>query len=183
MNITEESCSNDYWKAPNGKTMEEAEIILDLKCPTRLETFSIMNGFGNFGTNKFSLWGAREMEGPWTKLYTGELPPGTEMTEEVTCYLIQNNVKYYIQDILCCESYKEEEEFTTITTGATTQTTTSGVTDTTMQPGNIKPETTTTTTTTKNAATNTDTITGSSTTMGVTTTTELPTTTDKPVVS
>ena len=84
MNITEESCSNDYWKAPNGKTMEEAEIILDLKCPTRLETFSIMNGFGNFGTNKFSLWGARELEGSWTKLYTGELPLGTEMTEEVT---------------------------------------------------------------------------------------------------
>ena len=96
MNITEESCSNDYWKAPNGKTMEEAEIILDLKCPTRLETFSIMNGFGNFGTKKFSLWGARESGGPWTKLYTGELPQGTEMTEEVTCFFIWNDIQYHL---------------------------------------------------------------------------------------
>ena len=83
MNITEDSCSNDYWRAPTGKTDEEAEIIIDLKCPMRLETFSIINGFKSFGAKKFSIMGSRELTGPWTELYKGELPEGTEMTQEV----------------------------------------------------------------------------------------------------
>ena len=76
-------CNNDYWAAPEGKTGEEAEIIFDLKCSTRLDAFSIMNGFGGFGIKKFSLLGSRYLGGPWTELYRGELPPGFEMTEEV----------------------------------------------------------------------------------------------------
>ena len=79
-NITS-SCNNDYWRAPPG---EEAEIIIDMKCSKQLETFSIMNGYGDFGTKKFSLFGSREVTGPWTELYRGELPQGLEMTEEVT---------------------------------------------------------------------------------------------------
>ena len=79
-------CNNYYWRAPLEKTGEEAEIIVDLKCSTRLDSFSIMNGFGDFGIKKYSLTGARTLEGPWTELYRGELRPGVEMTEEVTKY-------------------------------------------------------------------------------------------------
>ena len=78
-----ESCNNEYWRAPEGKTGEEADIIIDLKCPKQLETFSIMNGFGDFGTKNFSLLGSENLEGPWSELYKGELPQGFEMTEEV----------------------------------------------------------------------------------------------------
>jgi hypothetical protein len=55
-------------------------------CSKRLETFSIMNGFGDFGTKEFSLFGSREVDGPWQELYTGKLPKGMEMTEEVSIH-------------------------------------------------------------------------------------------------
>ena len=82
-----ESCNNEYWKAPPGGKEDEAEIVIDLKCPMRLETFSVINGFGDFGTKQFTLFGSRNISGPWTELYRGELPPGTEMTEEVYIFL------------------------------------------------------------------------------------------------
>ena len=78
-----EPCNNNHWRAPLGKTGEEAEIVIDIKCPLRLETFSIMNGFGDFGTQKFSLFGSRKAEGPWKELYKGDIPQGEEMTKEV----------------------------------------------------------------------------------------------------
>ena len=80
-------CNNEYWRATTGKTGEESEIILDLKCPKRLDTFSIMNGFGDFGLKKYSLMGSKSLDDPWTELYSGELPPGLEMTEEVVIYI------------------------------------------------------------------------------------------------
>ena len=86
-NITA-SCNNEYWRAPAGK---KAEIIVDLGCSKRLETFSIMNGFGNFGTKEFSISGSREVTGPWTELYRGELPQGVEMTEEVHLFTLDSN--------------------------------------------------------------------------------------------
>ena len=82
INITE-SCNNEYWRAPAGA---KTEIIIDMGCSKRLETFSIMNGFGDFGTKEFSLFGSRELNGPWQKLYTGKLPQGMEMTEEVSLH-------------------------------------------------------------------------------------------------
>ena len=87
MDITEDSCSNDYWRAPNGKTGDEAEIIIDLKCPIRLESFSIMNGFGGFGTRRFTMLGSRELTGPWIEIHSGELQMGIEMTEEESILL------------------------------------------------------------------------------------------------
>ena len=78
-----ETCKNTYWRASSGKTGKEAEIIVDLKCPIQLETFSIMNGFGGFGIKTFSLFGSRELTGLWAELYRGELPPGLEMKDEV----------------------------------------------------------------------------------------------------
>ena len=78
-----ETCTNEAWRAPVGETGEAAELIFDLKCPKELETFTIMNAFGDFGTRKFTLYGSKELTGPWNELFKGELNEGTEMTEEV----------------------------------------------------------------------------------------------------
>lgn len=78
-----ETCTNEAWRAPVRETGEAAELIFDLKCPKELETFTIMNAFGDFGTQKFTLYGSKELTGPWNELFKGELKEGTEMTEEV----------------------------------------------------------------------------------------------------
>ena len=82
MNLLD-TCNNEYWRAAKGKSGAEAEIIVDLKCPIFLETFKIINGFGNFGTKEYFLFGARKITGPWAELHRGELSEGREMTEEV----------------------------------------------------------------------------------------------------
>ena len=76
-------CNNQYWEVPAGKTGEEAEIIIDLKCPMLLDTFTIINGFETFGVRGFSLFGSRTKAGPWDDLFTGELSQGNKMDEKV----------------------------------------------------------------------------------------------------
>ena len=83
LNISTESCNNDHWRAHKGKTGKDAEIIIDMKCPIMLEKFTIMNGFGDFGIKKFTLFGSTKLEGPWIDMFRGELLQGVEMTEEV----------------------------------------------------------------------------------------------------
>ena len=78
-----ESCNNEYWRSSRGRTGVEAEFIVDLKCPMLLESFSIINGFGDFGTERFTVFGSRNPGGPWTSLHRGELPEGTEMKKKV----------------------------------------------------------------------------------------------------
>ena len=77
-------CNNKYWQSPVGKTGESAELIIDLGCLTLLETFSVVNGFGDFGTEEFSLHGAQSKDGPWTIMYQGMLGRGIIMDEEVS---------------------------------------------------------------------------------------------------
>ena len=76
------TCSNEAWRAPEGQT--GAEIIVDLKCSVWLETFSIINGFGDFGIKEFTLFGTQSLSEQWTPMYQGELLPGEEMTENVS---------------------------------------------------------------------------------------------------
>ena len=135
-NVTSK-CNNDYWRAPLGETGEDPAIIVDLKCSIRLESFSIINGFGDFGIKDFSLFGSRSMEGPWKELYNGNLPQGVNMTEEVRKknYSINGIAQtYFVKDIECCESY-EGGDITTITTGADLTTTTTAADKTTITLG------------------------------------------------
>ena len=85
-----EDCSNSQWRAPDGKIGSEAEIIIDLKCLVRLEAFSIMNGYETIGTKKFTLFGSRKRDGPWTEIFSTELPQGKEMTDEVSKFQASN---------------------------------------------------------------------------------------------
>ena len=76
-------CNNEHWRAPDGKTGADAEIVVDMKCPTRLEKISIINGYGEFGAKDFQLLGSRNADGPWTEIYKGKLLKGSMMAPEV----------------------------------------------------------------------------------------------------
>ena len=108
----------------------------------------IMNGFGDFGTKEYSLFGARNLTGPWAKIHSGELNEGKEMTEEVMFYACTNIIiclKYFTeQDVDCCKRLHEyqtktttmqETETTSFTTSTeATVTTTASVMQTTKDP-------------------------------------------------
>ena len=78
------TCDNEIWRAKEGHA--GAEIIVDLKCSVWLETFSIINGFGDFGIKHFTVFGAQSLSGQWTEMYKGELQPGEEMSEKVNLW-------------------------------------------------------------------------------------------------
>ena len=63
-----------FWRSPLGKNGSGAEIVMDLTCQIRLERIHIRNGFGDFGTKSFSLWGSRSSNGPWRQLKDGQMP-------------------------------------------------------------------------------------------------------------
>ena len=76
-------CNN---KQGNADVGEDAEIIIDMKCPIKLKESEIVNGIGDFGTNKFSIFGSYNSTGPWSKIYSGKLK---ESITEV-CYFVLN---------------------------------------------------------------------------------------------
>ena len=78
LNDCNENATTKYWKAPAGKSGSEAELVLDIGCLIRLERISLRNGFGDFGTNQYSIWGARSETAPWISLHNGTLPIGGE---------------------------------------------------------------------------------------------------------
>ena len=93
-------CDNEYWRAPHGKVGEEAEIIIDMKCPVLLESFSILNGFGDFGIKDFSLFGSRKLNGPWTRLFSGKLPQGLKMMDEVIFHSYNIDCHLYFRKLI-----------------------------------------------------------------------------------
>ena len=70
--------SNKHWRAPNGKTGSEAELIMDIGCLIRLEQISLKNGFGDFGAKQYSVWGARTVTSSWVLPHNGTLGKGGE---------------------------------------------------------------------------------------------------------
>ena len=72
----------------------------------------MITGFGNFGTNRFSIWGSRELTGTWNKLYTGELPQGTEMTEEVDLVLLVfgNDLYLFLRTFYVVKAIKKKKK-------------------------------------------------------------------------
>ena len=55
---------------------EKAEIVIDMKCPIKLKEIQLVNGVGDFSSKDFSVLGSHNSNGPWSKLYTGELQEG-----------------------------------------------------------------------------------------------------------
>ena len=61
------------WTSEEGETGEKAELLIDLICPHRLKEVKIINGFGEFRTNEFSVLGSFNSSGPWSRLFKGKL--------------------------------------------------------------------------------------------------------------
>ena len=79
MNVLEdcnENATTKYWRTPTGKSGSEAELVLDIGCLIRLDYISLRNGFGDFGTKDFSVWGKRSEDGAWISLHNGTLSRG-----------------------------------------------------------------------------------------------------------
>ena len=74
-NILEE-CNEDLWNAPERALGEDAEFQLDMKCPFRLQEIQIINGNGEFKTNKFAVFVSNNRTGPWRKVIKSMLDEG-----------------------------------------------------------------------------------------------------------
>ena len=61
-------CSDQAWTDGG----ENAEMIIDLKCPEKLLEIQMMNAEGDYRTNSFSLYGSTNTTA-WTRVFTGEL--------------------------------------------------------------------------------------------------------------
>ena len=66
-------CSRELWTASDGATGEEEMLAVDIGCPMKLQEVHIINGFGDFATKSFSVFGSKYSKGPWDRLYMGKL--------------------------------------------------------------------------------------------------------------
>ena len=71
-------CSIGQWNAPEGALDDDAEIVIDMKCPIKMKELELINGGGDFSTNRFSLFGSHNSTGPWSWLFTGEIDEGRD---------------------------------------------------------------------------------------------------------
>ena len=72
INIFDE-CSQEEWNATEGALGNNAEIVIDLKCPIKLQEIQITNGIGDFSTKGFSIFGSQSSLGPWKRIFSGEM--------------------------------------------------------------------------------------------------------------
>ena len=68
-----DECQNDGWNAPEGATGDDAEMVIDMGCPIKLQDISLINGVGKFSTKQFSVFASINSLGPWKILYSGDL--------------------------------------------------------------------------------------------------------------
>ena len=67
---------NTAWRAPKGGTGPNAQLILDLKCSTQVETISFINLVDENGSKDFSIYMSNAEDGPWSPLINGTLEQG-----------------------------------------------------------------------------------------------------------
>ena len=84
-NIIEE-CGKEPWIASEGAIGEDAKMVIDVKCPLKLQEVQLINGVGDFSTKSFSVFGSQDSTGPWSRLYKGELKEGrVEVIYGIVC--------------------------------------------------------------------------------------------------
>ena len=71
-----EECGGGVWNAAEGAAEEDAEMVIDMKCPLQLQEIQVINGVGDFSTKRFTVFGSGDSRGPWTWLYSGGLEEG-----------------------------------------------------------------------------------------------------------
>ena len=72
-----ELCSEQSWTVEPEDGGNETEIIIDMKCPRKLQEIQLVNHDGNFGTKEFSVLSSTSETGPWVKLFKGDMETGT----------------------------------------------------------------------------------------------------------
>ena len=72
-NMIFEECSGESWNAAEGAIGKDAELIVDMECPFKLQKIRIVNGIGEFSTKRFTVFGAEDSRGPWARLFSGDL--------------------------------------------------------------------------------------------------------------
>ena len=66
-------CSKKMWEATKQNAGEDAELIMNMKCPIELQEIELINGFGEFQTKEFSVYGSHNSTGIWNMLFEGTL--------------------------------------------------------------------------------------------------------------
>ena len=72
-----EHCSDHSWTAKPKDGGSDSEIVLDMKCPMKLQEIQLDNNDGKFGTKEFSVFSSMLETGPWVNLFKGEMEAGT----------------------------------------------------------------------------------------------------------
>ena len=68
-----EECSEGGWKAKEGSTGDEANVVIDMGCPIKVQNIQLTNGAEYFRTNQFSFLSSLGVNGPWNKLLSETL--------------------------------------------------------------------------------------------------------------
>ena len=84
-NCTDED--GDEWLAPEGAFNEDAEIIIDMGCSTKVHGLQMKNlKMEQGGTKGFKVFQSDTPDGPWDSILTDELPA----TDNLDCSRMQN---------------------------------------------------------------------------------------------
>ena len=96
-------CSDDEWTDGG----ENAEMVLDLKCPEKLLEIQIMNAEGDFRTNSFSIYGSTNSTA-WTKVFTGKLQEAADREQVGLLRYVLFHQDHLFQNKTCCNSTKSD---------------------------------------------------------------------------
>ena len=76
--VLTDTCSDeegDDWLTPEGAINEEAEVIIDMGCPTKVHGLHMKNvKMERGGTNQFTIFQSTSSEGPWVSILKDVLP-------------------------------------------------------------------------------------------------------------
>ena len=88
------------WEGTKENDREDAELIMDMKCPIELQEIQLINGFGAFQIKEFDVYGSHNSSGPWNMLLEGTLDPDSVEVK----YLIFILSSYFLSFLgLLCE--------------------------------------------------------------------------------
>ena len=66
-------CNKEVWRASEGVSGVDAEIIVDMKCPIELQEVQLINGVGEFLVKNFVVYGSNNSSDLWNMLFEEEL--------------------------------------------------------------------------------------------------------------
>ena len=77
----------EAWRAPDGQTGSNAQLIVDLRCSTKVETILFKNLAEGRGIKDFSIYLSNAEDGPWTLMMNGTLEQETnQVTFSKKCF-------------------------------------------------------------------------------------------------